>query len=473
MPLKNYPIFVSVMFLLCAVAPATASAQTVENLWVEGKPSGRTNAPLKASSVAELAEDVSPAVVNIIVNYGGDSLTGLFGADEFSDARLGQGTGFIIHPSGYFLTNNHVVEGAQAIRVRLLDNRELEAEIIGVDPRTDVALMRIINEAKGKFPVVPLGNSDSVRVGENVVAIGNPLGLSHTVTSGIVSALGRRNLAPSGKDLYSDFIQTDASINPGNSGGPLISLDGQVIGINTAVNRQGQGIGFAIPINIVKTLVPQLQRNGYIIRTWLGIRIQEVTPNLAKSFGLKTSGGALVTEVIDGSPAEDAGLLSGDVILTFDGKRIRTSDQLPWLASTAGTGRSVPIELVRGGKELTYDVELEELPNQTPPSFKTKSRAAPSPELSELGVEVKALGESLARQLGAKSSDGVVVTAIDEESPAKGSGLRQRDVITEVGSSAIKDVGQFDVAIKAMKQGEVVRFKVIRGGRVVYVAFER
>ncbi len=462
--------------------PSTAQAQDHGwgHLWVEStrtsKPSDQ-EAPLRHTSFAKLAANIGPAVVNVIVTYAGSAQDGQVpSAHEWSDPRgpgEAQGSGFIIHPSGYILTNFHVVDGAKLIKVRLSDNSEYSAHVVGVDPETDVALMKI-DEAR-KLPSVVLGNSEAIRVGEYVVAIGNPLGLNHTVTAGIVSALGRKNLSVEGRELYSDFIQTDASINPGNSGGPLISLAGEVIGINTAINKHGQGISFAIPINMVKTLLPQLHSRGYVIRSWLGIRVQELHPTLALSFGLDNSLGALVTEVIDNSPAAKADIRAGDIILSFNGTTIRNTEQLPWLVSTAGGGRDVDVRLLREKKSQTMRVRMEDQPNQKQPTLPATKRlsAGTSPPTAELGVRVKALTATLARQLGAHSAAGVVVTSLEDTSPARRSGLRQRDVITEVGESTIGTEDDFEKFTRGLGTGDVVRFKVVRGGRIIYIAFER
>ncbi len=446
-----------------------------QKLWVDQSAHAGIdrNAPLRFSSLSNLAEKLSPSVVNIIVTYGNDDeIQRLLGKEDISGpTAMAQGTGFIIHPDGYILTNNHVVEGASKIKIKLLDNTEYEGHVVGLDPQIDVALVKI--DSKRKLPAIGLGDSDKVRVGEHVIAIGNPLGLSHTVTTGIISALGRRDLGIE-DDAYSDFIQTDASINPGNSGGPLIGLGGEVIGINTAINRNGQGIGFAIPINMVKKLLPQLAQNGYVTRSWLGIRVQQLDGKLAKTFGLSRPTGALVTEVIDNSPASKGGIHSGDVILTFDGTQLKNSDQLPWLSSTAGVGRTVDVELLRHKKRQTLHVKMEELPNQEHPKIPTASSVAPKrPTNADFGVRVKALTASLARQLGAADTNGVVVTSVDQQTPAKGAGLRQRDVITEVGDAKVTDSKDFDKALGHFATGDIVRLKVVRGGRVVYIAVEK
>jgi serine protease Do len=469
--IRRCPILVA-MIALALLAPLTASAQDDDRIWLDTKSEHAldADAPLRFSSLANLAEKLSPSVVNVIVTYGGDSLEGILGSDWEDKATIAQGTGFIIHPSGYILTNNHVVEGASAIKVRMLDDTEYKAKIVGLDPQTDIALMKI--SPQGELPAMPLGDSDEVRVGEHVLAIGNPLGLSHTVTTGIVSALGRRDLDVGGKELYADFIQTDASINPGNSGGPLIGLDGSVVGINTAINRQGQGIGFAIPINMVKTLLPQLRETGYVVRSWLGIRVQALDKKLAESFGLSEARGALVTEVVEDSPASRGGIEAGDVVLQFGESRVQHSDQLPWLASTAGPGRTVEMDVIRDNRRQTVKVTMARLPNQDVPDIPRLDTSNPAGS-GEFGVQVKELTKALARKLGAESKNGVVVTGIGESSPAKQAGLRQRDVITQVDNNTIANKTDFDEAIDAAGSGELVRLKIIRGGRVVYMAVER
>lgn len=462
---------VAIFALAFLLFPSELFAQD-EKIWVDSPRRPSAEMTLQTTSVARLADEIRPAVVNVLVSYQGDLESFVPGSWGLPDGRFAQGSGFIIHPSGYFLTNHHVVEGAQAIKVRLFDSRELEAEIVGVDPQTDIALLRI--RSPERFPSVQLGDSDDVRVGEYVLAIGNPLGLSHTVTSGIVSALGRRNLSPDGRDIVADFIQTDASINPGNSGGPLISLHGEVIGINTAINRAGQGIGFAIPINVVKTLLPQLKERGYIIRTRLGIRIQEVTPALARSFGMNQAEGALITEIIDNTPASKSELVAGDVIIRFHNHRVRSSDQLPWFASMAGA--SVPVEVVvfREGKEQSFRIQLDEIPNQRPPrTLRSRANSSQPQRGTELGITVENLSEAASQRLDQTLAGGVVVTELVDASPARKSGLRRRDVIVEVGSRAVLSDKEFHAALAGVSSGEVIRLKVIRQGRVIYLAFER
>lgn len=445
------------VLLTLAFVLATQSLHAQEKLWVD-----RSSKKKPASSIVKLAEKVSPAVVNIIVTYE-SSLSGILDS-PLAESAIAQGSGFIINANGLTLTNNHVVENAASIRVRLQDKREFDAEVVGTDKQTDLALIRIRPEKKITFPVVPLGDSDSVRVGEDVVAIGNPLGLTHSVTSGIVSALSRRNLAPQGREMYTDFIQTDASINPGNSGGPLINLNGEVIGINTAINRQGQGIGFAIPINIVKVLVPQLHSRGFVVRSWIGVRVQKVSPALAKSFGMAQTMGALVTEVIEEGPAAKSGIRDGDIIIKFRGKDVINSDALPWLAATSTTEKPTKVELFRDGKQISIDVQMEELPEQGKKEA-VKSKKPKFEKSVELGISVEPLLED--------KKSGVVVTKIEDKSPAIRSGLRRRDLILDILGTTVPTVEDFESEMKKYKPGDTIRFKVLRAGRVVFVAFER
>jgi serine protease Do len=446
------------------LTPLAASAQQAEQLWIERRDQRPRDEVMRQSSFSKLVEEVGPAVVSLLV---------VFLDEKGLPSRSGQGSGFIIHPDGWLLTNNHVVENAGEIKVKLSDKRELRAYVVGTDPQTDLALVKI--DARERFPTIALGDSDQTVVGEQVLAIGNPLGLDHTVTSGIISALGRKDLAPEGRQLDAEFIQTDASINPGNSGGPLISMSGEVIGINTAVNRAGQGIGFAIPINTAKLLVPQLHARGHVVRTWLGVRVQELTPLLAASFRLQEPRGALITEVIEGSPAQRAGLSAGDVIVTFGKHIIQRSEQLPWLVATGGEGSKVRVALWRSGKKMELDLTLEAIPNQIPPKIPTRPAPGAKPNKAEppreLGISVKSLDPVLARQLGAK--DGVLVTDVLDAGQAKTSGLRPRDIITEIGDRTVTSEQDFHQALDAAAQSKIVRLKILRGGRVAYLAFER
>ena len=324
-------------------------------------------APMIPASFSELAQRVQGAVVNVfaaqVVAQRPHPFAPFFGAVP-ERVQRSQGTGFLIDDSGYLLTNNHVVEQSAEIVVQTADDHEARASLVGRDERTDVALLRIPPPQGVQVPA--LGDSDTLLVGEWVLAIGNPFGLSHTVTAGIVSAKGRTGrdvpLDPAG---YYNFIQTDASINPGNSGGPLFNMRGEVVGINTAINSAGQGIGFAIPINMVKQILPQLRANGRVTRSWLGIGIQGLSPQMAQRLGIPDGHGALVAEVVPGGPAAAAGLQRGDVIREFDDRPIQDSSELPWLASTAGVGHVARLKVVRAGQEVSVSLRLAEMPTPT------------------------------------------------------------------------------------------------------------
>jgi serine protease Do len=344
---------------------------------------------------------------------------------------------------GYILTNNHVVENADQIKVKLVDGKEYEGKVVGRDPKTDLALVKI--EGVSDLHPLPLGNSEDLKVGSWVVAIGSPFGLEQTMTAGIVSAKGR----VIGSGPYDNFIQTDASINPGNSGGPLINMRGEVIGINTAIIASGQGIGFAIPINTAKEIVPQLQEKGHVTRGWLGVSIQEVTPALAKSFDLKEKKGALVAQVVSGSPAEKAGIEQGDVIVEFDGKEVTDSKDLPRIVASTPIGKAVTIKLLRNGKAFDRRVKVGEM--------EEKVEVAKAPSHKSLGITVQNLTPEIAKGLGLKRETGVVVTRVEPGSPAANGGIQNGDVIREVNRSPIKDVEDFvQMVEKAKGQGNVL-----------------
>jgi serine protease Do len=379
----------------------------------------------------------------------------------------GQGTGFVIQKSGYILTNTHVVDSAEDIRVRLADEREVSARLVGKDERTDIALLKV--EA-GDLAVAPLGNSDEVQIGEWVVAIGNPFGLDHTVTAGIVSAKGRRDIRPSGGVGIYDFIQTDASINPGNSGGPLINGRGEVIGINTAMNAQAQGIGFAIPINMVKVIAPLLRTHGRVPRSWLGLYPQPVTSALKKAFGLAETRGALVSDVVADSPAARAGLVSGDVIVELDGKPIRRADDLTWQLATRPAGTRVAMVVLRAGKTLKMEAMLQAAPDEAPalPAV-PKAPARKSP----LGITVSEISSTIARELGEPGLHGVVVMLVEPESPAVEAGVERGDIILRVGDALVSALDDYARAVRAIKHGDMMRFLLRRENKSFWVAFPK
>lgn len=380
----------------------------------------------------------------------------------------GQGTGFLIHPSGYALTNQHVVEGAERITVRVGGSREeVEAEIIGADAATDVALIKLKSD-RNDWPVIPLGDSAKERVGDFVVAIGNPFGLELSVSTGILSARGRRSITPSGRVGLYDFLQTDASINPGNSGGPLLNLRGEVIGINSAVNAAGQGIGFAIPVNLVKRILPELKEKGRVARAWLGVSFGDLTPKLAKSFGLRAPVGALVREVLPESPADQAGIEPGDVILRVGEEAIERADELPLRIGLAGVGKQVKLRVRRDGGERTLTVKLRERPGT-----QVSARAGQQRKQGAIGLSVSRLDGASRRRLGfSKRVKGALVHEVDRGSPAARAGLRKDDVIIKVNGHVVKDERGLGRHLKSGASGDVMRLTVKRGKSSLFMVLE-
>ncbi|HXG52830.1 MAG TPA: DegQ family serine endoprotease [candidate division Zixibacteria bacterium] len=422
-----------------------------------------------------LAEKLGPVVVNISTTQVLKDFPGPFGReDPFAEfwrrffgeiyppefRQRGLGSGFIIERDGTILTNNHVVENAQKIVVQLYDGRQYAAKIVGRDEKTDLAVIKI--DAKGELPVAPLGDSDRLRVGEWVLAMGSPFGLQNTVTAGIVSAKSRQI----GAGPYDDFIQTDASINPGNSGGPLINLRGEVVGINTAIfSRTGAniGIGFAIPINLAKELLPELKTRGRVTRGWLGVSVQKVTPEIADSLGMERPGGALVASVVPGSPAAKAGIRARDVIVEYGGKAVKESSDLPWMVARTRPGSRVDIVVLRDKKRLTLAVTVAELKEERP--------AVPAPKHEDiLGLTVQDVTPEIAQGLGLERAQGALITAVAPGSAADDAGLRQGDVILEVDRKTIRNVSDYRQAIAGLKRGGVVLFLVQRGQSPAFIA---
>jgi serine protease Do len=393
--------------------------------------------------------------------FGGDS-GGQFNAPR-EQREQGLGSGVIVSPEGYILTNNHVVDGATDIRVTLSDKREFQAKLIGSDAKIDIALLKV--DAGALSPVV-IGDSSKVQVGDYALAVGNPFGVGKTVTMGIVSATERANL---GIEDYEEFIQTDAPINPGNSGGALVNDRGELIGINTAILSHGsdgnQGIGFAIPVNLARTVMDQILKNGKVTRAYLGIAPQDVTPAIAKAFGAKDRRGALVGDVTPNSPAQKIGLQKGDIILELNGKPVADSNDLRMSISMMQPDTSVKLQVLRNGAEREFTATLAELPTQQA-SVKSSEEGSQS-ALS--GVSVEDLDAQAARQLGLPpSTPGVVVTAISPSSPAVDSGLQRGDVIQEVNRQPVKNTSDFERAVRNSKDSTLLL--VNRRGNTMYVA---
>ncbi|KAF0221249.1 MAG: protease [Geobacteraceae bacterium] len=429
---------------------------------------------------SELAKKLKPTVVNISTAKTIRPQKPFirrppspFGADPFEDfferffenqpqrsyKERSLGSGFVINDEGYILTNNHVVAGADEIKVKLSDGREFKGEIKGLDQKLDLALLKI--DAKDHLPVAPLGDSDQIKVGEWVMAIGNPFGLGQTVTAGIVSATGR----VIGSGPYDDFIQTDASINPGNSGGPLINANGEVIGINTAIVASGQGIGFAIPVNMAKSIITQLKEQGKVTRGWLGVQVQIVTPELARSFGMEGEHGALVAEVMKDGPAEKAGLKNGDIILEYDGKKVHEMNELPRLVAATPVGNKVRVKFLREGKQEEVTVEIERLKD-------SEGEAQSAAVADKLGITVGELNKELAPKLGLKETKGVVVTEVKPGSAAEEAGIARGDIVREISGAKITVIAEYEKAVSALKKGDVIRLLLRRGDGSLYVALK-
>ncbi|NLD35508.1 MAG: DegQ family serine endoprotease [Desulfatiglans sp.] len=384
-----------------------------------------------------------------------------FYGDRFPRDRpqSGLGTGFIIDKEGYILTNNHVVEMADEIKVTLEDKSEFEAKIVGRDPETDIALIRI--EGAKNLKALKLGDSDLMDVGDWVVAIGNPYGLGNTVTAGIVSAKHRNNV---GIGTFDNFLQTDASINPGNSGGPLININGDVIGINSAIYSQtggSVGIGFAIPINMAKDLLPML-KTGKIVRGYLGVGVQDITPDLKEQFKLESENGALITQIYPDGPSEKAGLKRDDVIISFMGKEIKDSKRLPYLVSATPVGTEAEVVVIRKGERKTFSVKLGERPPSDEEGVVKESSSM------NLGMSIEALTEEKARRYGIADSEGILVLDVEYNSPAAEAGLRQGDIILEVDRIKIKTENDFEAKLKSYRPGDKLLLLVKRGKSQIY-----
>src|SRR5262247_1564934 len=429
---------------------------------------------------SSVSDRVTPAVVNVSTvpkrgSSGSDEqrFREYFG-DEFYDRYFRRrpredtratGSGVLVDPKGYILTNNHVIENAQEIIVRLSDQRKFTARLIGRDPKTDLAVLKV--DAPGPLPVAELGDSNQLRVGQWAIAIGNPFGLDRTVTVGIVSATARTRV---GVTQYDNFIQTDASINPGNSGGPLLNIDGKVIGINTAIVAAGQGIGFSIPINQARDVMQQLIARGRVVRGWLGIVIQDLTDQLAGSFGGKEGGGVLVAEVMKGSPADTAGLRAGDVVIELSGTPIKEVPDLQRRVAAVKPGQTMKLAVIRERKPMSFTVKIGEMPSDEPV-------VAEGPGTDEWGLTVESLTGDAALRLDLPVNRGLLVTDVQPGSPGEKAGLRRGDVILEVAKRPADDAANLYRALGALKPGESLLIYVHRtggsGGANQYLVMER
>lgn len=420
----------------------------------------------------DVSNKISPAVVYISTVYTMEALPEqyqelfenelfrhFFGIPRQEERqRRGLGSGFIIDSQGYILTNSHVVEKAEEITVTLPDKREFDAKVIGTDPMSDVAVIKI----EGKdLPTAELGDSATAQVGDWVIAVGTPFGLSQTVTAGIISAAGRANI---GIVDYEDFFQTDAAINPGNSGGPLVDISGRVIGMNTAIFSQSggyQGIGFAIPINMAKGIMESLIEKGRVIRGWLGVSIQPVTRDIADSFGLKTAEGALVADVTKDSPAEKAGVRRGDIIVSLGEKPVETPAVLKNLVAQKEVGSNVPVTVIRNGKKKTLPVTIGELATED----QDKTSRPDSSDTAPLGIQVQELTPDIAAQLGYEQETGVIVAGVKPGSPAAAAQIQRGDLIQEINQTPVESVSTYE---KAVSKGDKFLFLIKRGDRTFF-----
>jgi len=441
-----------------------------------------------SSQIADVAERTNPAVVTILtekkvklgdlhgdVPFDNDFFRFFYPPQnpekEYHTSALGSGV-IVNARKGYIVTNNHVVEDMDEITVRLIDKREYKAEIVGRDPKTDIAVLKIDAD---DLTDLEFGDSDKLRVGEWVIAVGSPftVNLSHTVTLGIVSAKGRGNILGR-SDFYEDFIQTDAAINPGNSGGALLNLDGELVGINTAIytggfDRSNKGVGFAIPSNMVKKVMKDLIEKGRVIRAWIGVQIQPLDNANAKALGLNTRDGALIADVVENSPAEKAGLQTGDVILVFDGKKVHSVDHLRNIVSTSTPNKRYNLKIVRDGREKIVSVRLEEMPGDDVVLASTKHKVIDS----SIGIKVKDISRSLLNEYGISGHPkGVIVTDVRPDSPAARVGIRPGDIITRVGTKPVSGAKEFKAMVKKAEKNDVVLLHVKRDDIARYVTID-
>lgn len=478
--MKIRRLSLGVMVLLVSTTGLTFFVKKVDfsRLWVELTAEQAAKDRINIPSLAPLVERTSKAVIliNTEVKQAANQmqmegippeLYRYFGQQpQIQPERKaqGQGSGFLIHPSGLALTNFHVIEGATSIKVRVGEElQDYEAEVVGSDAATDVALLRIKSK-KANWPFIPLGKSHDLRVGDFVVATGAPQGLQGSYSFGIVSALGRRDVAPSGRQGLYDFIQTDAAINFGNSGGPLINLTGEAVGINTAISAQGQNIGFAIPIDQVKQMLPALEGKGKVSRSWLGVRIQDIAPEVAKELGLTTANGALVREVIPGGPADKAGIKAGDVIVEFDNISIKTSSSLQSLAGLAGVDKIISLKVMREGKPKALSMKLEKMQEENQSADEKPSST--DSMWNELGMQVTEVDP----KVGIK---GAYVSKVGVDSFAQRIGIEVKDIIVKVNGKEIDSAKTLTNVIKNTKSGGVIRLHLRRGNATIFVIFPK
>jgi serine protease Do len=431
--------------------------------------------PVNTNTFAKVAEAIKPAVINInTVSRGGvgsgrtpfeeffgeEFFKRFFGTEPERVPQRSLGSGVIVDPSGIALTNAHVVEKASEIEVITLDGTKHRAKVVGADKKTDLAVLRLDN-GKGGFKAARVGDSDKVQVGDWVIAVGSPFGLQATVTAGIISAKARQI----GAGPFDDFLQTDAAINPGNSGGPLVNMQGEIIGINTAIVAGGSGIGFAIPSNMAKRIYTELLAKGKVSRGWLGVSIQPLTGELAKSFGAKDTKGVLVSDVVADSPAAKAGLKPGDIVTEFDGKKTESPGDLQRAVGLTNPGSDAKLRVWRDQGERTVTIKIGEAPDER------EARTPQGRAKSMLGLDVRALTPEIARQLNLPSTDGVVVARVEDGSAAADAGIQRGDVIREINRQRVNSMADYERLTKDAKEGDRLTVLLQRGPMSLYVAF--
>jgi serine protease Do len=433
----------------------------------------RTTAKDWRSGFVEVAKKVKPSVVAIrserTVTVGPGVGEDFFKGTPFEDffkqhggppakrKQMGEGSGVIVDAKGYILTNYHVVAGAEKISIHLFDGRELKGTVRGTDSKTDLAVVHV--EAAG-LPGATLGDSDKLQVGEWAIAVGSPFGLEETVTVGVISAKGRSGL---GTGTYEDFIQTDASINPGNSGGPLVNIDGEVIGINAMIIQPGQGIGFAIPINLAKTIMVELIKTGKVIRPWVGIGLQDITSDLMKFFNLKEKAGALISQVYGGSPAEKAGLKAGDAVIEIDGVKVTNSQDVVREVLKKQVGQKVNFVILREGKRTEISLTTAQMPE------KIGEREPVKPAREWFGLRVSNVTPDIAKQLGLTKTEGVVIVGVEPNSVAQRAGLKAGDIISEINRQKVFNENDYRSVMEKTKPDQDVLFLIDREGSTFFV----
>ena len=434
-----------------------------------------TAGPGAPASFADLVEKLSPSVVNISTTQtvksggvpSGQPPFRFFGNDDFLHRFFGEmperefkrkslGSGFIISPDGYIFTNHHVVAKADKIKVKLTNGKEYDAEVKGRDPNTDLALIKIKSDAE--LPAIAFGDSDKLRVGDWVFAIGNPFGLEHTVTAGIVSAKGRAI----GSGPYDNFIQTDASINPGNSGGPLFNLAGEVVGVNTAIVAQAQGIGFSVPINMAKAILNDLKTKGSVTRGWLGVSIQDITPDMAENLKLKERSGALVGQVFEGDPADKAGIKTGDIITGIDGRSVRNTQELLRIVAALPVGKKVEVRILREGIALALTLMIGE-------RRETRELAKGERTSERLGMTVQNITPEMARHFNLSQKGGVIITDVKPGSAAEEGGLKPQDIIMQINRFRIQSLKDFKEQMKRYGRDETIMLLIKREDHTLFV----